>query len=92
MMYFFEVTFFERGAINMNAIKKRLSVILVLVLIILAATPALASDYIGNANTGKFHYASCRSVKKMNPSNMVYLNSRQEAIDKGFVPCKVCRP
>ncbi len=76
----------------MNPVKKRLSIILAAVLLILAATPALASDYIGNARTGKFHYASCRWVTKMNPSNKVYINSRDEAINKGFVPCKVCRP
>jgi|GEM_PF-5759796 len=46
----------------MTPIKKRLSIILVSVLLILAATPALASDYIGNANTMKFHYADCKSV------------------------------
>ena len=35
----------------MTPIKKRLSIILAAVLLILAATPALASDYIGNART-----------------------------------------
>lgn len=76
----------------MYPIHKRLSIILATILLILAATPALASDYIGNARTGKFHYASCRWVGKMNPGNKVYLNSRSEAINRGFVPCKVCKP
>ena len=76
----------------MVPIKKHLSVILVAVLLILAAAPALASDYVGNARTMKFHYADCSSVKKMNPANKVYMNSRDEAINRGFVPCKICCP
>jgi len=54
--------------------------------------PALASTYIGNSNTGKFHYASCRWVAKMYDSHKAYFNSRQEAINSGYVSCKVCRP
>lgn len=52
----------------------------------------LATNYIGNSNTGKFHYASCRWVSKMYDSHKVYFESREEAIDAGYVPCKVCRP
>lgn len=54
-----------------------------------------ASDggqYIGNLNTHKFHYASCRYVSAMNPSNKVPFTTRDEAIQAGYVPCKVCRP
>ena len=28
-----------------------------------AATPALATDYLANTKSGKFHYASCRTIK-----------------------------
>lgn len=51
-----------------------------------------SAPYIGNANTGKFHAASCRDVDKMNPSNMVELYSRDEAINNGYVPCGHCGP
>ena len=27
------------------------------------ATPALASDYLANTNSGKFHFADCRTIK-----------------------------
>lgn len=58
-----------------------------------AAPPASAGcPYIGNANTGKFHHAYCSSVGQMNPSNKVCLTSRDEAISRGFVPCKRCNP
>ncbi|MBD5560552.1 MAG: DNA-entry nuclease [Clostridia bacterium] len=53
--------------------------------------PAQAA-YIGNKNTGKFHVASCASVKKMKESNKVPMSSRDEAIAGGYVPCKNCNP
>ena len=61
---------------------------------LIAVTPvtALAAEYIGNANSHKFHYESCQWVKKMNNANKVYLATREEAIKKGYVPCKVCDP
>lgn len=76
----------------MAPMKKHLSIIIATILLILVAAPALASDYIGNANSGKFHYADCRWAQKIAPYNIVYLNSRDEAISRGFIPCKVCRP
>ena len=48
--------------------------------------------YIGNKNSKKFHYASCSSVKDMKEKNKVELNTREEAIEKGYVPCKNCNP
>jgi len=59
------------------------------------ATPAPALEgcpYIGNQNTGKFHKAGCRSVQQMAEQNKVCLMSREEAIARGFVPCKICSP
>lgn len=53
--------------------------------------PAGAS-YIGNRNTGKFHYASCSSVGDMNPANKVPLATREQAVSAGYVPCKRCNP
>ncbi|WP_352230882.1 Ada metal-binding domain-containing protein [Pelosinus sp. IPA-1] len=45
-----------------------------------------------NSNTGKFHYAGCRYVNMMSQNHKVFYDSRDEAINAGFVPCKVCRP
>ncbi|MBQ7476025.1 MAG: nuclease [Selenomonadaceae bacterium] len=52
----------------------------------------LAANYVGNANTKKFHYPNCSSVREMNPNNRVEINSREEAIAQGYVPCKRCKP
>lgn len=48
--------------------------------------------YIGNKNTGKFHYPYCSSVDRMKPSNRVTIEGRDNAIMRGYVPCKRCNP
>ncbi len=49
-------------------------------------------NYIGNKNTGVFHYPTCSSVKKMADKNKVGLESKEEAISKGFRSCQICNP
>ena len=71
---------------------KRFTVALVISIFTFITAHTLAADYVGNANTGKFHYANCYMVDKMNPANKVYLNTREEAINAGYVPCKRCKP
>ena len=57
-----------------------------------APTP-MGGNYIGNANTKKFHYPDCSSVTKMKESNKVPLSgTRDEIISMGFDPCKRCNP
>ncbi|MBR4502267.1 MAG: hypothetical protein IKP22_10330 [Clostridia bacterium] len=51
-----------------------------------------SGPYIGNKNTKKFHYPWCSSVGKMKASNKVQLDTREEAIRLGYVPCKNCNP
>ena len=58
--------------------------------LILFCSTALA--YVGNRNTRKFHHDSCSSVSQMKPSNRVYIETREEAINNGYVPCQRCRP
>ena len=51
------------------------------------------TDYVVNINTGKFHYPSCSSVKKMKESNkMFYTGMRDNLISQGFSPCGNCHP
>jgi hypothetical protein len=73
--------------------KRRVLIVLTaLVLVIAAAANAFASTYVGNAHTHKFHYEWCRYVDRMNDSNKIYFEDREDAIDQGYVPCKVCQP
>ena len=52
----------------------------------------LAANYVGNANSKKFHVGNCSSVGKMNQKNRVDFQTRDEAIQAGYVPCKRCNP
>lgn len=72
--------------------KKIFAVIVAAIALTTALATALASAYVGNANTHKFHYADCSFVSKMNPSNRVSFNTRDEAVNAGYVPCKRCKP
>ena len=53
---------------------------------------SMAFAYIGNARSGIFHYDGCQYVYRMKNSNKVYFDSREDAVDAGYRPCRVCRP
>lgn len=74
--------------------KKKILLLMSLLLLVgmMASSDALSSDYIGNRHSHKFHYASCSYVPHMSDHHKVYFESRAEAIEAGYVPCKVCRP
>ncbi len=72
--------------------KKFFAVIVTLIVTTAAFATVLASAYVGNSNTHKFHYADCSSVGKMKPAHKVTFNTRDEAVNAGYVPCKRCKP
>lgn len=51
-----------------------------------------ASSYIGNSHSGIFHYSWCRYVGRMSENHKVYFDNREDAVDAGYRPCKVCTP
>ncbi len=48
--------------------------------------------YIGNINSHVFHRLDCESVRTMKEKNKVEFYTREEAIERGFTPCGLCRP
>ncbi|MBC7328626.1 hypothetical protein H5T87_11040 [bacterium] len=48
--------------------------------------------YVGNARTMKFHRPGCSVAQKISPANKVFLQTRNEAIQRGFIPCEICQP
>ena len=46
--------------------------------------------YIGNLNSKKFHRPTCDSLPA--EKNQVFFDSRAEAVEQGYVPCKRCNP
>lgn len=52
-----------------------------------------ATTYILNTNTKKFHYPYCSSVNDMKEKNkQEFTGSRDDVINKGYVPCQRCFP
>lgn len=49
-----------------------------------------AGEYIGNKNSKKFHLPTCKNLPA--EKNRVYLESRNEALQKGYDPCGNCNP
>jgi hypothetical protein len=60
--------------------------------VMLAAPDYTESYYVGNARTMKFHISSCRWAKKISAKNRTYFDTRDDAVNSGYVPCKVCMP
>ncbi len=48
--------------------------------------------FIGNSKTLKFHLPYCQWARRINPANKVYFKSREEALKRGYKPCKICNP
>jgi hypothetical protein len=48
--------------------------------------------YVSSKNSQVFHRPNCRSAKRIKPENLVGYNSKEEVIQAGKRPCKVCKP
>ncbi len=49
--------------------------------------------YVLNSHTMKFHRPSCRAVNDIKQSNRDdYYGSRDDLLDMGYAPCKICGP
>ena len=66
--------------------------ILIVAAIFLMTANVLASNYVGNASSKKFHYADCSAAQKIKSVNRVEFNSREEAVSAGYISCKICKP
>lgn len=50
------------------------------------------ASYCANKNSKVYHKIDCDSVGKMKEENKVLINSKADAVSKGYSPCKVCNP
>lgn len=79
----------ERGRQKM----KRLTTAIVILAILMTAVICAAEEkYVASRHNRPFHTLSCRWAKKISQENAVYYSTRDEAINDGHRPCKVCRP
>jgi len=73
--------------------RKAKSIIVVTILsFFILATSALSAEFWASAKSNKYHYPSCRWAQKIKSSNLIVFKNPEEAIQAGYVPCKVCRP
>jgi len=57
------------------------------------ARPTVAEyKYVASKNSKVFHKPDCSSAKRISAKNLVGYNSREEAIEAGKRPCKMCKP
>ncbi len=54
--------------------------------------PQNQNGYIGNKRSRIFHRTNCRYAIQIAENNRVYFKSREEALNAGYRPCKVCKP
>ena len=74
---------------------KRRSIIAIIAFIafsIVCLSIAADYKYVGSSKSNKYHYPTCEWASKIHPDNLVTFKSAKEALDAGYIPCKVCRP
>ena len=50
-------------------------------------------DYVLNKSSGKFHYPSCSAVGEISEKNRwTFHGTREDVIEMGYQPCKICSP
>jgi methylphosphotriester-DNA--protein-cysteine methyltransferase len=69
-----------------------ISIIVLMAFSIVYLSIAADYKYVGSSKSNKYHYPSCEWAAKINPKNLVTFKSVKEAMDAGYVPCKVCKP
>ena len=69
---------------------KKIALALAMICMVSSFSTAFAAEYLGTPRSMKFHYTNCRTIK--HPENFVTIESRDEAIAEGYVPCGVCNP
>ena len=56
-----------------------------------AASEELQS-YVASSDSNRYHRHDCRWAKKIATDNRIRFSTSQEAQDRGYVPCGVCKP
>lgn len=58
----------------------------------ISRTEVAEYQYVASVLREPFHDPNCRWAKRINPENLIGFKTRQEALDSGRRPCKVCKP
>ena len=71
--------------------KTKLIVATIMIMLVLMMSHVLASTYLANTKSGKFHYYDCSTIKYPNAAHFVPYDSREAAIADGYIACQKCR-
>ena len=54
--------------------------------------PQSQALYLASKNSKVFHYHTCRSIRTISPENTVEFNNKDQALETGRRPCRICKP
>jgi methylphosphotriester-DNA--protein-cysteine methyltransferase len=74
--------------------RKRILFAIFILVLFVGASLAFAADYkyVGSVKSNKYHYPNCPRALQIKSENLVTFMSAKEALEGGYVPCKVCKP
>jgi hypothetical protein len=49
-------------------------------------------EFVGSKTSNKYHYPTCKWVKEIVPWKVIKFKSAQEAQERGYIPCPLCKP
>ena len=49
-------------------------------------------EFVGFKNSNKYHYPTCKWARTRYPSQLIKFKSAQEAQERNYIPCPVCKP
>jgi micrococcal nuclease len=52
----------------------------------------IEESYFGNPNSFRFHRPGCRSLRRTDKSRLLEYPTRDDFLDLGFSPCRICKP
>ena len=49
-------------------------------------------EVVGSKTSNKYHYPACKWVRTISPWKLIKFKSAQEAQERNYIPCPVCKP
>jgi hypothetical protein len=50
------------------------------------------AEFVGFKRSNKYHYPTCKWARTRYPSQLIGFKSPEEAQERGYIPCPVCKP
>ena len=73
-------------------LRNRLSAVVVLLGLLLAACSGQPDHYVASAKADPFHRPDCTSAQRIKTENLQNFATRDAALQAGHRPCETCKP